>query len=237
MKFNYETWWQDYNEVNKYDPGTRVRKEIICQKIADRKYKTILDIGAGSGELLEEIHRRFPRKILDGNDVSEEALKILDKKKIARKTYVLDLEKENSLSGNYDAVICSEVIEHLKNWPIALKIMGQLTRKGGRAIVTTQAGKRYPHHLAIGHLQHFDPKDIEREMIKAGFKIESSKRLGWPFMNLKNLLVTYFLKGDSYKDGRISRFQKLGFNIFYYLYHLSIGNGGPQIVIVAKKVT
>lgn len=77
---NYEDWWEDYSDVNHYDPGTKIRKKIIAKEIANPKYKKILDLGCGAGELLEYIHTSFPKKELFGTDVSKKALEILKKK-------------------------------------------------------------------------------------------------------------------------------------------------------------
>jgi SAM-dependent methyltransferase len=231
---DYEQWWDDYTEINHRDPGTRIRKKIIGEEISDDKYKVILDLGCGTGELLEYLSDRFPKKQLHGTDVSKKALELVEKKNVTKSTFIADLEKDKEIKGKYDAVVCSEVIEHLHNWKNALHVLKGHVNKGGKVIITTQSGKRYPHHLEIGHIQHFEPKEIGDVLRKDGFTVTVEKKFGWPFMTVKNIIVSNVLKGSAPKTGEISPLQKLVLNIFYYLYLIS-PFPGPQILVVAVQ--
>lgn len=238
--YDYEKWWRDYDEINRLDPGTRIRKELIIDEIKAPKYKTILDLGCGSGELLASIKKSYSEKELYGADVSKEALELLEKRNIARRSFLLDLEKPPQKGpgyGYYDAVICSEVIEHLKNWEHTFELLNKLTKEGSKAkvIITTQSGKKYPHHVSIGHIQHFEPKEIASKLKENSFNVTYANKLGWPFMNIKNLMVTHLLGGNTLKSGKISLIQKIGLRIFYPLYKISLKGFGPQIVVIAER--
>ena len=231
---DYEQWWDDYTEINHRDPGTRIRKKIIGEQIADQSFKSILDLGCGTGELIEYLHEKFPKKELHGTDVSAKALEMVKKKKATKSTFIADLEKDKEIKGSYDAIVCSEVIEHLHNWKNALHVLKGRVKKGGKVIITTQSGKRYPHHLEIGHIQHFEPKEIGDVLRKDGFTVTIEEKFGWPFMNLKNEIVTNILKGSAPKTGEVSLIQKIVLQIFYYLYLIS-PFPGPQILVVAEQ--
>lgn len=144
------------------------------------------------------------------------------------------MEKDSKLKGYYDAIICSEVIEHLKNWQNAIYILRGRLNKEGKIIFTTQSGKRYPHHIEIGHIKHFEPEEITNQLIKANFDVVVAKKIGWPFMNVKNFLVSRFLRVSNLKKEKVSIPQKAVYGIFYYLYLLSI-LPGPQIIVIAKQ--
>lgn len=234
-KVNYEDWWKQYAEINRWDPGTRLRVKIILNYLRQYNGKKLLDLGCGSGELLVDIHKNFPDMNLYGADVSAEALKILKKKVSSVNTMRIDLERDKKIIGKYDIVICSEVIEHLKNWRNALKIIADGLNKNGYAIISTQSGKIFPHHRKIGHIQHFELQEICSELKDRDLKILEAKAIGWPFMNLKNYIVTHGLKGDSYSNGQIPVTGKIAMKAFYYLYQLSLKKNGPQLFIVAQK--
>ena len=233
---DYERWWEDYDELNRLNPATLIRTKIIANAIKKRKYKKILDVGCGTGELLEHLHSNFPEKELYGTDVSKKALEILEKKRITKDTFIADLEKVTKLNGKYDVIVCSEVIEHLKNWGNAIYALKGCVNKNGIVIITTQSGKIYPHHTQLGHIQHFEPEDIAKELKKAGFYLLVEKKLGWPFMNIKNHLASNSITRGALllKDKKIAVLQKIGLRIFYYLFLLS-PFPGPQILIIAEK--
>mgnify|MGYP001594952259 CR=1 FL=1 len=233
---NYEQWWGDYDELNRLNPATQIRTKIIADVLKDHKYKKILDVGCGTGELLEYLHAKFPEKELHGTDISKKALEILKKKGITKGIFLANLERVIKLDGKYDVVVCSEVIEHLKNWENAIYALKGCVNKNGIVIITTQSGKIYPHHAQLGHIQHFEPENIANQLKKAGFNILVKRTFGWPFMNLKNHLASNSLTRGALlsKNKKMAILQKVSLRIFYYLFLLS-PFPGPQIIITAKK--
>lgn len=231
----YDKWWSQYDELNHLDPGTRIRKEFIIRYLSGNKIHTILDLGCGTGELLDYVHERFPKKKLYGADVSSKAIERVQSKGIAEKVYLIDLTKPSYLPGKYDAVVCSEVIEHLERTRYTFDLIASLCKKNGKAIITVPSGKIYPHHRKLGHYQHFEPENITVELNNRDFKVLVSRKLGYPFMNLKNILLTYVLQDRDYSHNQISLIHQFGLKIFYYLYKYSFKGAGPQLVVVAKK--
>lgn len=241
MKISYDNWWNDLESVNELDPGTIYRNNLILSKIKHLNVRNVADVGCGSGQLIKNILKKAGNVKLTGFDVSK---KIIEKNKEIYKEAdfaCLNLNDDNIGKDNedrYDMVISAEVIEHLSNWKKALKTISQMVKRGGYVMVTTQAGKRYRHHKQIGHLKHFRKEEITHELKKNGIKILESRYLGWPFMNVKNILVNIAYKdinslSENKKQNLVNR---AVYKVFKVLYDVSSHKRGPQIFILGKKV-
>lgn len=232
---NYDVWWENFTEINRLDPGTRWRTDLILQQIDGRPIKTLLDVGCGAGELLGAIKEKYPKITLFGTDVSRRALKKLDKRGMTKRTFVLDLGVPKRVSAKYDLVVCSEVIEHLNDWRAAVKILSQVCQGKGYVILTTQSGKVFPHHIKLGHIRHFRVEELTAELTRNNLRILTAKTLGRPFMDVKNYLVSNFMPNLDRVGKDLTLIQRLAMRIFYYLYRYASPLPGPQIVILAQK--
>jgi 2-polyprenyl-3-methyl-5-hydroxy-6-metoxy-1,4-benzoquinol methylase len=233
----YDQWWDDFISTNIDDPGTMYRKDLMISMVHKYNPKSVLDAGCGSGIFLQEIQKVYDGK-LAGCDVSG---KVIDRNKKLIKNiefFTINLNSKNKVDKQYDMVLCSEVVEHLSDWKQSIETLTGLTKKGGYLLITTQSGKRYNHHLAIGHLQHFTVKMLADELKKYKMEIVEGYNSGWPFMDLKNVLVNLFY--TNVEDGMLrakkqSIVNRFAFYLFRFLYSVSSKTRGPQLVILAKK--
>ena len=105
-------------------------------------------------------------------------------------------------------------------------------------MLTTQSGKRYKHHLTLGHIKHFTIEELKEELENSRFKVIKAYYCGWPFMNFKNVLTNTFYKNieqSLLKAKKQNLFNRFVFKIFRFLYNISKKTKGPQIFILAKK--
>lgn len=239
-KKQYDKWWSDFKSLNEGDPGTIFRANLIIIKINKLKIRNLVDVGCGAGELIQTIIQKSKNKLkITGFDISSIIIKNNKKKFNNIDFSTMNLDKIQKPKKKFDLVICSEVIEHVNNWKVGIINLSNLTNKNGYLIITTQNGKIYKHHKILGHLKHFQKKELEKELIKNNFRIIESYYLGWPFMNLKNILVNIFytnLISASSMENKSKKFNKFSFNVFKVLYDISSKKNGPQIFIFAQKM-
>ena len=183
---------------NTLDMALRRRARLIIENINPKSGESILDVGTGDGFYLFLLSSLNLKNLqLTGIDYNEVALKNAKKnlkgKKITFK--VVDLMKKSGLSANkYDKVVMSEVAEHLPDDVKGLQEVHRVMKKGGRLVLTVP-NANYPFlwdpmnrtleflfgfHFKSGFLagiwnQHerlYTPKQIEKVVKKAGFKIK-----------------------------------------------------------------
>ena len=126
-----------------------------------RKYigveSTVLDIGCGVGTIDFYLGKRGNK--VQGIDISKNA--ILKAKQNAAKLgverfvkfYVLDFPRERP-KGKFDAIVCSEVLEHLSNDKEAVDVISGLVKKNG-VVIASVPSKNAPLYK-IGVLKKFD---------------------------------------------------------------------------------
>lgn len=238
-QFQYDGWWNSFLSLNIEDPGTTYRTDMVISAINSLRVKDIADAGCGSAELIKKIKNSAENANLSGFDVSEKIISINKEKYPDVFFFTANLNENVPSERKFEMVICTEVIEHLRNWEKAIENLADLIQKDGYVIITTQAGKMHKHHKALDHLKHFKKEEIENELKKHGLKIVKSHYSGWPFMNLKNNLLSIFFKDIKESPMLTAKKQgfanKLAFRIFRHLYNISSKKRGPQIFILAKK--
>jgi len=123
--------------------------------------KHVLDYGCGDGALLGWIARRTGvRGSATGYDPNPEALQlarhILDKHRLSAN---LCDEADELPNGQFDAVVCAEVIEHVYDVPELIAQIHRLLKPGGRAVITTPVRlTEKPEDL--NHVQEWFPKEF-----------------------------------------------------------------------------
>lgn len=84
-----------------------------------------------------------------------------------------DITKMKFKSSMFDVVVCSEVLEHVKDDAKAIGEIYRVLRNNGKAIVTVPIHKyywwRWQEDL-VGHVRHYEIKEIMGKLTKAGFK-------------------------------------------------------------------
>ena len=130
-------WWNktgNYKLLHKLNP---LRLKYITSRV-EIKNKKILDIGCGGGILSEELSKMGAK--VTGIDSSKKSINIAKKH---AKEQDLEIEYINgsildaSSLGNYDCVVCFEMIEHIHEPKELIEKIGTITQKKSHLFIST----------------------------------------------------------------------------------------------------
>lgn len=199
----------------------------------------VLDIGCGVGTLCFYIASKG-RHVL-GVDISSRAIRVCQEssRKLAlaklTKFEVINFPKE-AISGKFDLVILTEVVEHLPNDKLALKKIFALLDRGGIAIITTPSLNAPLHRLGyannfdqrVGHLRRYTVGSLSKKCENSGFKVIETKKVEGVLRN--------FLFLNPYA-GKFVRFIKFFISDIATFIDNSLIPifGESNIIVVAKK--
>lgn len=104
-----------------------IEKTNSIQTLLERnsiKARTILELGCGTGAILQECQRRGLAQAYTGVDYSEEAIAYLQTHVPGVTAYAADIMSDDlALQGSFDVVILSHVLEHLEEPGLLLSTM------------------------------------------------------------------------------------------------------------------
>lgn len=182
---------QDYNtgNIDKYRTNNKLKRAVI-EKF-DRKIiylistinekeelSSLLDAGCGEGIVANMISENFPKLKVTGIDGAKEAVEYANSQYpniTVLKDNLYDLSFEDS---SFDIVICSEVLEHLEEYPIAIN---ELLRVAKSKIIVTVPNEPW---FCLGNLASLhnvsrlgNPIDHVNHWTHCGFKKMLNKQL------------------------------------------------------------
>jgi len=180
-----------YVLLKNYLYNYRLRKRAIEKSLRHEKWNLILELGSG----ISPVMTRTDRIIY--SDLSFRAIRFL--KQCHRRGHYLVADAMNLpfKTGIFSHVICSEVLEHLKNDRKALEEISRVTKSFGKIILT------FPHRKVfftnddryVNHYRRYETDEMLTELEVAGFKpIEVKKVLG-PLEKLTMSLLIFILSG------------------------------------------
>jgi len=238
---DYSEYWASLRVSHAAHPANRFRYELITRELKRLNIKAehVVDCGCGDGSLLEAIRKVIPCGQLHGMDIAGNVP--------ANASGVVSLFRQQdlgapipqSLHGQYDLVVCSEVIEHVPSDNLVIENVANLLSRHGWLVLTTQTGQMYKTELSLGHLRHYAIEDLSRRVEKTGFRIEKAYRCGWPFLNLQKIIAHIFQNTVQTKivhAPTLSLPVRVLFKTLHWLYHFGLRGYGPQIVIIAEKL-
>lgn len=136
-------WVESTGPVHRLNAYTLGRYQLVLSALEAgrlRKGAKVLDVGCGDGALTGLIAQRFKADV-DGIDVTELPIELarreFAKRGLRGRFTVIEGYRYPFADGSFEAVICSDVIEHVQRPKQLLTEMWRLTRVGGRLIVTT----------------------------------------------------------------------------------------------------
>lgn len=166
----------------------RFRVQTVLEQLRHRKPSSVVDLGCGGGQLLDEVQQALPEARLVGVDLSERQIAENRAQKPDIRWLTANLEQPAEWSADdrqrYEAVTAIEVIEHLDHPDVFLKNARALLAPGGFLLLSTQSGTVGETERRVGHRRHFTPEDITELLAAAGFAVARVWNAGFPFHDL-----------------------------------------------------
>ena len=161
MKSIWDFWANYYNKlwVQKYSLKPSRDKVISIIKKTGIDRGSLLDMGCGTGQLLEQINKEFGNKfLLSGTDYSvnmiKQARRNLKIKDIEAELFNTDISdiKEN-IAEDFDIITCTHSLPYYKNQEKALSDMADLLKEKGYIIVICASVNNFYDRFACSLLK------------------------------------------------------------------------------------
>jgi len=236
-----ERLWGNFSLANELSPAQRHRWRLVVNALRGLpKNAVVVDLGCGSGALLSRIAQAFPDARLAGIDMEPAALALARQRLPSAELVQGDLDAESSphLLRGADAVVCSEVLEHLAAPERALRLAGDILRPGGRIVVTVPAGPMNDFDRAIGHRKHYRPDELTALLRSADFINVRTSAWGFPFHTLFRIALAAAPGTTAqFRDEKIGILQRAIFSLLDALFYLNIRSGrlGRQLIATGAR--
>lgn len=173
-EFYKEEFYWPYTTISGYREFPSIRKfKIILQIIDKINPARILDVGCGGGVFVRELKKKF--KIF-GCDISLKLILSIPGSKSDGNFLVCRAEKLPFKDKSFDLVLCSEVLEHIRDINSIISEINRILQENGYLIVT------------VPNLYCYDS-------LEGKFKIVTR------IINLINIFRRFFKKEEIYKYG------------------------------------
>lgn len=194
---DWDAHWERFGRRARVNPGQLMRFDWLSRRvgetIAGQRDPVLLDIGSGTGHLLELIHERHPDLAAIGLEYSREGVRGARALVPTARFEQADLltPQPRGLIGDRLATVatCSEVLEHVDEPTLLMRNARVFLAPGAEAHVTVPGGPMSAFDRAIGHRRHFTPETLAAVMNAAGYDTVQAGRIGFPFFNLYRYLV------------------------------------------------
>ncbi len=144
-------WWDPQGEMRPLHDLNPVRLEYVerAGKLQGRK---VLDVGCGGGLLAEAMARKGAE--VTGLDLADELLQVARLHALeagVAVNYVLETAEAHAEShaGEYDAITCMEMLEHVPDPTAVIAALGRLVKPGGDVFVSTLNRTLKAYALAV----------------------------------------------------------------------------------------
>lgn len=165
----------------------RHRVETLVAHLMEWRPTSVIDLGCGDGALLDEIARALPGASLAGVDISRTQIQMNRLSRPSARWHACDLDCEFELPQQLapaDAIIASEVIEHLDHPDRFLRSALAVGRVGCRLYVSTQSGPLRETERRVGHRRHYGADELAQLLLQTGWTPLHLWNTGYPFHNL-----------------------------------------------------
>ncbi len=187
---------------------SRVRRinEWMSSVFLEHVGSSVLELGAGVGTITNQL---LPRERYLATDVSEHYLRYLENMAVQRQNMEVqrldpaDSDAFDLLAGQFDTVVCLNVVEHLDGVPAALRNIATALAPGGKAVVAVPQGAWLFSSLdrILGHRQRYARAELEGLLADAGLELVQLRdfnRIG---------VLGWAVNGKLMKRERISKLQ------------------------------
>lgn len=165
----------------------RHRVATLLAELERDRPRSLIDLGCGGGQLLDELARSLPGVELAGLDISARQIELNRGDQPGIEWHVGDLDSGEGLeplAGRFEAVVAAELIEHLDHPESFLAAAAGLATEGGRLYLSTQSGPVRETERRVGHRRHFSADEMSRMLAGAGWRPLRVWNTGFPFHDL-----------------------------------------------------
>jgi 2-polyprenyl-3-methyl-5-hydroxy-6-metoxy-1,4-benzoquinol methylase len=165
-----------FDKVYQFVKNIALQKKLNLIESFHFQQKTILDVGAGTGDFLKFCKENKWK--VTGVEPSEKSRNIASKKDV-----LLHEKLENIYNKEFDVISLWHVLEHVKDLESYIKTLHKLLTKEGKLIIAVPNFKSYDAKYykefwaafdVPRHLWHFSQKGIETIFSQFGFKLEKT---------------------------------------------------------------
>jgi len=192
--------WETYAAATSRNPAQRFRCGLVAEFVTlVPSGARLLDVGCGTGETLALVAVLRPDLELSGIELSQSGVKATRALVPHAAVWSSDLlEDDLRLPDGFDqvdAIVCTEVLEHVEDPVRFLLAVRSLVRPGSRIFITVPGGPRSAFDRHIGHLRHFSAASLRDTLTAAGLGRALIRRRGFPVFNIYKFVV--MLRGKS----------------------------------------
>ncbi len=175
------------------------RLNAIVRRLPSRRDRVVLDAGCGEGHLIQRMHAHFPNYEYYGVDITPLALEKARTRCPYAQFQNMNLAETAYNDKMFDVIVCTEVLEHIYEYPAVLSEFKRILKKDGLLIVTFPNEPLWTiSRFLLGrrpikvpdHVNSFTPRAM-RSFVSMKNTCEQHLPFGLPFIFSLNCLMEF----------------------------------------------